>query len=57
MNTGMTDEVKGKLHEVKGNVKETVGKVTNNPDLESEGKAEHKYRQGSKKGRADRKSV
>ena len=33
MNTGMTDEVKGKLHEVKGNVKETAGKVTNNPDL------------------------
>jgi uncharacterized protein YjbJ (UPF0337 family) len=41
MNTGTTDEVKGRLHEVKGKVKETVGKVTNNPDLESEGKAEH----------------
>jgi len=41
MNTGTTDEVKGKLHEVKGTVKEKVGQVTNNPDVEAEGKAEH----------------
>ena len=28
-------------NEVKGKIKETAGKVTNNPDLEAEGKAEH----------------
>ena len=30
----------GKIHEVKGAVKEKVGRLTNNPDLEVEGKAE-----------------
>jgi len=42
MSTGTKDEIKGKFHEVKGKVKEKTGQVTNNPDLEAEGKAEHK---------------
>jgi uncharacterized protein YjbJ (UPF0337 family) len=41
MNTGAKDEIKGKFHEVKGKVKEKIGQVTNNPDLEAKGKAEH----------------
>ena len=40
MKTSTKDEVKGKFHEVKGTVKQEVGKVTNNPDLEAEGKVE-----------------
>ena len=34
------DEVKGKLDQAKGSVKETVGRVTNDPDLEAEGEAD-----------------
>jgi uncharacterized protein YjbJ (UPF0337 family) len=34
------DEVAGKIHEVKGAVKEKVGKLTNDPDLEADGKVE-----------------
>jgi uncharacterized protein YjbJ (UPF0337 family) len=34
---------------VKGKVKETVGQVTNNPDLEAEGKAEHRAGKVEKK--------
>ena len=34
------DEVAGKIHEVKGTVKEKVGKLTNDPDLEADGKVE-----------------
>jgi uncharacterized protein YjbJ (UPF0337 family) len=41
MNPSTKDEIKGNLHEVKGKVKEKAGQVTNNPDLEAEGKAEH----------------
>jgi uncharacterized protein YjbJ (UPF0337 family) len=41
MNTSTKDAIKGKLHEVNGTVKEKVGQVTNNPDLEARGKAEH----------------
>jgi uncharacterized protein YjbJ (UPF0337 family) len=33
-------DIKGTLHEVKGKIKEKAGQVTNNPDLEAEGKAE-----------------
>jgi uncharacterized protein YjbJ (UPF0337 family) len=40
MKQGAKDEVVGKIHEVKGAVKEQVGKLTNNPDLEAEGKVE-----------------
>lgn len=34
------DQVKGKAHEVKGKIQEKVGRVTNNPKLESEGQDE-----------------
>jgi|GEM_PF-503941 uncharacterized protein YjbJ (UPF0337 family) len=40
MNQSTKDEVEVKFHEAKGKVKEKVGQVTNNPDLEAEGKAE-----------------
>jgi len=43
------DEVKGKLDQAKGSVKETVGRVTNDPDLEAEGDADRtagKVREG-----------
>jgi uncharacterized protein YjbJ (UPF0337 family) len=40
MNPSTNDQIKSKSHEVKGKIKETVGQVTNNPDLESEGKVE-----------------
>ncbi len=40
MKPGTKDEVVGKIHEVKGALKEKVGKLTNNPDLEAEGKVE-----------------
>jgi uncharacterized protein YjbJ (UPF0337 family) len=41
MNPSTKDEVTGNLHAVKGTIKEKVGQVTNNPDLEARGKAEH----------------
>jgi uncharacterized protein YjbJ (UPF0337 family) len=34
------DEVDGKLDQAKGSVKETLGRVTNDRDLESEGSAD-----------------
>jgi uncharacterized protein YjbJ (UPF0337 family) len=34
------DKVEGKVHEVKGAVKESIGRATNNPNLEDEGTAE-----------------
>jgi len=41
MNTSTNDQIQGKFHEVKGNVKKAAGKVTGNPDLESEGTVEN----------------
>lgn len=41
MNPSTNDQLEGKFHEVKGKIKETAGQVTNNPDLESEGKVEN----------------
>jgi uncharacterized protein YjbJ (UPF0337 family) len=41
MNSSTKREITGNLHEVKGTIKEKVGQVTNNPDLEARGKAEH----------------
>jgi uncharacterized protein YjbJ (UPF0337 family) len=35
------DEAAGKVHEVKGKIKETVGRITNNPNLEGEGIGEN----------------
>ena len=40
MKPGIQDEVEGKLHNLKGKVKKKVGKLTNDPDLETEGQAE-----------------
>ena len=41
MKTSTKDQMKGKFHEVKGKAKEKAGQVTNNPELESEGKSEN----------------
>ena len=40
MKQSTEDKAKGKFHEVKGEVKETVGRATNDPDLEAEGHVE-----------------
>ena len=42
MKTSTKDKLKGSLHEMKGTIKEEVGKITNDPDLKAEGKAEKK---------------
>jgi uncharacterized protein YjbJ (UPF0337 family) len=34
------DQVEGAIHDMKGKLKETVGKLTNDPDLEADGQAE-----------------
>ena len=41
MKPSTKDQIKGKFHEVKGKAKEKAGQVTNNPDLESEGRSEN----------------
>jgi len=40
MKPSTKDELEGKLHEAKGNVKEKVGRVINNPDMETKGHSE-----------------
>lgn len=40
MKPSTEDKTTGKLHEVKRNIKEKVGKLTKDPDLEAEGRAE-----------------
>lgn len=40
MKTSTKDQVEGKLHKVKGKIEETVGKLSNNPDLEVKGRVE-----------------
>jgi uncharacterized protein YjbJ (UPF0337 family) len=40
MKRSTKDKAKGKFHEVKGKVKEKVGRATNNPNLEGEGRGE-----------------
>ena len=40
MKPSSKDEVAGKVHEVKGAVKAKVGELTNNPEVEADGKAE-----------------
>lgn len=40
MKQGTKDKAKGKFHEMKGKVKEKVGRATNNPTLEAEGRGE-----------------
>jgi uncharacterized protein YjbJ (UPF0337 family) len=41
MKPSTDDKAKGTFHEVKGKVKETVGRATNNPELEAEGLGEN----------------
>jgi uncharacterized protein YjbJ (UPF0337 family) len=40
MNPSTENKVEGEVHEVKGKIKETLGHITNDPDLESEGLGE-----------------
>ena len=40
MNPSTKDRLEGTLHEITGSAKETLGRVTNNPDLATEGKSE-----------------
>jgi uncharacterized protein YjbJ (UPF0337 family) len=40
MKTSTKDKLEGSFHEVKGTVKEEIGKITNNPNLRVQGKAE-----------------
>lgn len=40
MKSSTRDKVEGALHEAKGKAKEMAGEITDNPKLESEGKAE-----------------
>jgi len=40
MKSSIRDKAEGALHEVKGKVKEMAGKITDNPKLKAEGKAE-----------------
>lgn len=40
MKRSTKDKARGKFHEVKGRVKEKIGRATNNPDLEAEGRVD-----------------
>jgi len=40
MKQSTKDAARGRFHEVKGTVKETIGRATNDPDLEAEGQVE-----------------
>jgi uncharacterized protein YjbJ (UPF0337 family) len=40
MKRSIKDKAKGQFHEVKGKVKEGLGRATNNPRMEAEGKGE-----------------
>ena len=40
MKTSTKDEIKGSFHKMKGTIKGEVGKITNDRDLNAEGKAE-----------------
>jgi uncharacterized protein YjbJ (UPF0337 family) len=40
MKPSTEDKTAGKLHEVKGTIKQTVGKLTNDPNLEADGRVE-----------------
>ena len=56
MKPGIQDEVEGKLHNLKGKVKEKVGELTNDPDLETEGRSGRDRRQGTGESRAGEES-
>ena len=40
MKSGSRDKAEGTFHEAKGKAKEMAGKITDNPKLESKGRAE-----------------
>ena len=40
MKPSTEDKTTGTIHEVKGKIKQIVGELTNDPDLEAEGRAE-----------------
>jgi len=40
MTSGNEDQLKGKVHQVQGDAKKQVGKLTDDPDLQSEGESE-----------------
>jgi uncharacterized protein YjbJ (UPF0337 family) len=40
MKPSTDDKTTGKLHEVKGAIKQKAGELTENPDLEADGRAE-----------------
>jgi uncharacterized protein YjbJ (UPF0337 family) len=40
MKASTKDRAAGKVHVIKGAVKQKVGRLTNNPDLEAEGRGE-----------------
>ena len=40
MKSSMKDKVEGTFHEAKGKIKEVAGEITDNPNLEAEGKSE-----------------
>ncbi len=40
MKSSTQDEAEGTIHKIKGEIKEIAGKLTKNPDLETEGKEE-----------------
>jgi len=40
MKPSTTNQIKGKFHEVKGSAKKAVGQLTNDPNLEAEGRTE-----------------
>jgi uncharacterized protein YjbJ (UPF0337 family) len=49
MNDSTKDQAKGKFREVKGKIKEKVGRATNNPSLESDGRDEKLSRKSQEK--------
>jgi uncharacterized protein YjbJ (UPF0337 family) len=40
MKPSTTDQIQGSLHELKGEAKKKAGQLTNNPNLEADGKDE-----------------
>jgi uncharacterized protein YjbJ (UPF0337 family) len=40
MKPGSQDQAEGTIHQVKGKIKETIGRATNNTELEAEGTTE-----------------
>ena len=49
MKSSTKDQAQGTFHKVKGKIKELVGKVSDKPELEAEGKAEKWAGKGQQK--------